>query len=404
MERHDHKAFREGTHRTISPSETVARVRPLMGRMGITRIATVTGLDRIGLPVVLACRPNSRSLAVSQGKGLDLDAANASALMEAVEGFHAERIRLPLRLGSYSDLAGDLRLADVEGLPRPRHSGFHLNVQVPWIEGHDLLTDSSIWLPYEVVHTNYTLPMVQGSGCFVASTNGLASGNSMPEAISHGICEVVERDAITLWNCLPRARRDKTRIDLDTIDDKNCSHVLEMLRKAGLKVAVWDVTTDVGIPSFYCLIVDGKRELAHSGAGAGTHPARQVALLRAMTEAVQVRTNYITGARDDLLPEEYADQGIVEKFDRAQELMAATPTHDFKEVATHEADKISLDIDWMLDRLVAVGIEQVLVVDLTRPEFEVSVARVVIPGLEGPDDHDAFVPGPRARALGGGVS
>ncbi len=63
------KGFRDGTHRLIAPAETVARVRRLMPVMGITRIANVTGLDCIGIPVVMVCRPNSRSLSVSQGKG-----------------------------------------------------------------------------------------------------------------------------------------------------------------------------------------------------------------------------------------------------------------------------------------------------------------------------------------------
>src|SRR5947209_7315915 len=86
------KGFRAGTHRVISPAETCARVRPLMPVMGITRIANITGLDSIGIPVVMVCRPNSRALAVAQGKGLDLDAAKASGLMESVESYHAERI------------------------------------------------------------------------------------------------------------------------------------------------------------------------------------------------------------------------------------------------------------------------------------------------------------------------
>jgi ribosomal protein S12 methylthiotransferase accessory factor len=94
------KAYRHGTHRTLDPARTLARVQPHLARMGITRIANVTGLDRIGVPVVMVCRPNARSLAVSQGKGLTLDAAKASGVMEALELDHAERILLPLMLGS----------------------------------------------------------------------------------------------------------------------------------------------------------------------------------------------------------------------------------------------------------------------------------------------------------------
>jgi ribosomal protein S12 methylthiotransferase accessory factor len=94
------KQYRDGTHRLVSPRETLARVRPFLPTMGITRIAVVIGLDTIGIPVVMTIRPNSRSLAVAQGKGWDLDAAKTSAVMEAVESYHAEHTQLPLRLAS----------------------------------------------------------------------------------------------------------------------------------------------------------------------------------------------------------------------------------------------------------------------------------------------------------------
>ena len=71
--------------------------------MGITRLGNITGLDRIGIPVAIAVRPNSRSVSVAQGKGLEMPQAMASALMEACETFHAEQIG-PLRVAAYRAL------------------------------------------------------------------------------------------------------------------------------------------------------------------------------------------------------------------------------------------------------------------------------------------------------------
>ena len=168
-------------------------------------------------------------------------------------------------------------------------------------------------------------------------------------------------------------------------------------------MAVWDTTTDVGIASFYCLITDRRQENAHSGAGAGAHPARAIALLRALTEAIQVRTTYITGSRDDLRPDEFTAPALEQKLRRARGLMAGpAAARDFRHVRSHEAATCADDLDWMLDRLRAVGIAEVVTLDLTGPEVGVPVVRVVIPGLEGPDDHDAYVPGPRARRFVGG--
>src|SRR5712692_4390836 len=114
------KHFHSGTHRIIAPEETLRRVQPLLPVMGITRIANVTGLDCIGIPVVMVCRPNSRSIAVSQGKGTTLVAAKASGVMESIEFYHAERIQQPLMLGSYAELRYAYRLVDVARLPRLR--------------------------------------------------------------------------------------------------------------------------------------------------------------------------------------------------------------------------------------------------------------------------------------------
>src|SRR5262249_7257846 len=110
------KNYFAGTHRTCEPAATVARIRPHLATMGITRVGDVTGLDPWGIRVVRVTRPNSRPLSVAQGKGIDVTGATASGLMEAIESFHAERISLPLRLASYQEIRRQ-PVACVEKLP-----------------------------------------------------------------------------------------------------------------------------------------------------------------------------------------------------------------------------------------------------------------------------------------------
>ena len=393
------KTFTDGTHRTISPAQTVQNAHPHLTAMGITRVANVTGLDRIGIPVVNAIRPNSRSLSVSQGKGLSLMAAKASAIMEAIEGFHGEEIDLPLLEGTFAQLTTHHRLIDTRGLAYLRGTRFDPHRSIHWAKGQDLLSGDAVWLPSELAHTDYTLPRLPNAGCFVASTNGLASGNHPVEAITHGICEVIERDAHTLWDHQPFDRKAATLVELDSVTDKDCRFVIEALQSAGMSVGVWNMTSDTGIATFYCLITDAQIKGGHSGGGAGTHLSRDVALLRALTEAVQVRTNYITGARDDLRHDEYEAAGVEEKTRYAQALMAAQPAQavQFGEVPSQTFDTLEEDLDWLLSRLVSVGITEVISVDLTKPEFNIPVHRIVIPGLEGPHDHDDYCPGDRAQ-------
>jgi ribosomal protein S12 methylthiotransferase accessory factor len=377
------KGYTLGTHRLIAPSETLVHLRPLLPEMGITRIANVTGLDRIGLPVVMACRPNSRSVAVSQGKGFDLAAATASALMEAIETYHAERMDLPLKLASLTDLKGSHRPIDVNGLPRATAGRFHDHRPILWIQGHELLNDCTVWLPFESVHADYTLPQPAGSGCFLATTNGLASGNHMLEAICHGICEVIERDATERWYRLDKRTRDGTRLDPDSVDDGACREVLHRLQEASFTVAVWDTQSRIRVPSFYCLIRDEQRRHTHPGAGSGCHPSRSIALLRALLEAVQVRTTYIAGARDDLRRDEYLPATVERKLLNVQALIDGhAARRNFASTGGNEHATFAGDIHNLLVELVAKGLREVVVVDLTREPFGLPVVRVVIPGLE----------------------
>ena len=390
------KTFQHGTHRSVDPKTTIDRIGPFMAKMGITRIADVTGLDRIGIPVVMVCRPNSRSIAVCQGKGADKDAAIASGLMEAVEIHHAEHAALPLKLASFAEISGDWPVIDIARLPQVRNGRYHDDLEMLWVEGFDLVGGQRLWLPFEMVRADYTVPSPPGSGCFDASTNGLASGNHLLEAISHGICEVIERDAISLWNRLEASARDPMRLDPDTIDDSACRQIWQQIAAAGFDVAVWDITSDIGVPVYYCVMTDTVRHHGHIGVGSGCHPARNIALSRALTEAVQVRTTYISGARDDLMAEEYGGPLLARRQAWARRLSGAAAVRTFASRPDYLAATFNEDIAWLLRQATRAGIAQVVAVNLTQAGFKIPVVRVVIPGLEGPDDHDGYVPGERA--------
>ncbi len=396
------KVLRQGTHRSQTVEHTLKRVMRLAPVMGITRVANVTGLDSVGIPVVMVSRPNSRSVAVSQGKGFDLASARASGLMEAAELYHAETITLPLRLATYEEVRYQYNLAEIDELPRDSDSRFHPNLRLLWCEGRDLLNEENLFVPYEMVHTNYTTPLPDGHGCFTATSNGLASGNDAIEAISHGICEVVERDAATLWKLRTEEDLNENRLDLDSVNDPICQQLLGKLERAGLSVAVWDITSDIRIAAFACLIVprdDSTMWHESVSMGYGCHPARQVALARALTEAAQARLTVISGLRDDFRRDCYErllDPNIVRAIQ--QRISASTPTGRFSDVPNRDGDTIEDDVEWQLKCIRKVGIRRLVVVDLTKPEFALPVVRIVVPGLE-PNIGSDYVPGQRGRAV-----
>jgi YcaO-like protein with predicted kinase domain len=367
--------------------------------MGITRLGNITGLDRIGIPVAIAVRPNSRSVSVSQGKGLELPQAMASALMEACEGFHAEEIG-PCRQVAYRELARSENVVDPATLcagGRP----FDAGAAIAWVEGYDLLRHEPCWVPAEIVHTDYTVQ--QPDGYFLAGSNGLASGNHPIEAINAALYELVERDAVALWIARPFRRRTGCLLDLASVDEPDCRALLAKYAAAETAVRVWNVTTDIGIAAFLCEIRDlsaGDPRRLRRFHGSGCHADRAIALSRALTEAAQTRLTYISGIRDDLAPAEYQEAPGAEIGDALLDALARETAPDpFAVVPSFAADDLAEDLRWALGRLAAVGLGRAVAVDLTRAEFAIPVVRLVIPGLEWDPHHPNYRPGRRAREI-----
>lgn len=391
-----------------APEETLAHASMLARALGITRVANVTGLDCIGVPVAMAYRPNARSLAVSPGKGLDLVAAKTSAIMEAIEGWHAERILSPLVLASANELRFDRALIDLDKLPRRAGGELNENVRMLWIEGEDILGGGAIWVPFELVHMSFSLPLPTSSGALLSSSNGLASGNHPLEAVSHGICEVVERDASTLWRALDEAARQERKIDLAHVEDTSCRWVLDRFDVAGCAYAAWEITSDIGIPAYRAALVDRTPSVGRSflpGIGSGCHPSREVALLRALTEAAQTRLTLISGARDDMGIEHYTRSKDPAAHARLLRDMAEPGRRDLRTCTTFVGATLNDDVAWELAQLRASGTEQVAIIDLSKPALGIPVVRVVVPGLEGIPEATGYVPGRRYRAaIAGGAT
>jgi YcaO-like protein with predicted kinase domain len=392
-----------GGTRIQEAQETIARMRPHLAELGITRIANVTGLDTVGIPTVMVVRPNGRSLSVSQGKGASLDAAKASGLMEAVEQYHAEHVALPIRYASRSDLTSCGAVVDVERLPRRRT--LPAQERILWVEGECLGEGSPIWVPYELVHLDFTLPLPPGSGYFLAGSNGLASGNHPLEAVVHGIYEVIERDATTLFYLEPPPRAWRRRVDPASVSDPTCVELLARFREAAVLVAIWDTTSDVGVPCYLVEIIDetpNPFRPAGLARGAGCHLDPAIALARALCEAAQSRLTRIAGTRDDIDRDETTRVQSLAHMEATRQALAQ-PTSALRAFPAVEGSQrhgrsLERDTRELMARLRAVGCDTVAVVDLSR-DYPIHVVRVLIPGMEALIEVPGYTPGPRARAV-----
>ncbi|VVB96092.1 YcaO cyclodehydratase, ATP-ad Mg2+-binding [uncultured archaeon] len=379
--------YLEGMQRVFKPETTLATTTKLLPRIGVTRIANITDLDRVGIPVFSAIRPSAAAGAISiySGKGANETNARISAIMESFERCLAEQPEVSINLSgiplntqrasdtyeslseSYPTLYPDTLL-----LPRP-FSGF---TTLEWVMGFDLMNDIEVFVPANAVFHPYD-PQ-GGNKIFRSNTNGLASGNTIEEAVLHGLLEVIERDALSIAEFTHNPGRE---IVLSESDGLN--YILKKkLEDAGIKVKLWLLDSDVDIPTVVAALDDTVlRDPALLVMGAGSHLKPEIAVTRALTEAAQSRVVQIHGAREDTDRERvvrtfgydhmkkmngywYEDLGTV-RMDEMQDSSSDTPAANIKTV---------------LERLEG-SADGAIIVDLSRG-VEIPVVRAIIPMFE----------------------
>jgi len=390
----------DGSWRSRTAAETFALLRPHWQTFGITRVANITGLDVVGIPTALAVRPNARSLSASQGKGLTLEQAKVSALMEAVELFHAEQAALHVTWGSIGGVRKSSPLA-LDGLPRMVAS-LDDGWECGWVSGRDLFSGVTLPVPFELVHMDLTLPPPPGSGVFQLGSNGLGSGNDLGEATVQALYELIERDARTLFFLRSSEERQMRRVRLESVAVADCQSLIEQFLAAGLLVAIWDVTSDIALPTFLVAVLEGADDAFYSvglAYGSACHVDPGVALVRALTEAAQTRLTRISGVRDDMPPEQFDALRVPPTVKRDRDrIVSERSLLDMAAPGGFSPSSREGELEFLLGALCAVGLEQAVLVDLSRRELPISVARCVVPGLEGIIESPAYAPGLRARA------
>jgi ribosomal protein S12 methylthiotransferase accessory factor len=314
--------------------------------------------------------------------------AKVSAAMEAIETYHAENDCLKVISASYHTFRKEADVIDPKRLNLHPQTVYHDQMTISWVEGYDLIQEKKVFVPYDLVHLKFLkghTPMP----IFTQGSNGLASGNHILEAISHAICEVVERDATALWELSRfKPEEDETIIDLDTIESEACQKLIDMIHRAGLIVYMTNQTSNVGIPSFGCVITEGRpagMKFRHgSSGGFGCHLSKEIALLRAVTEAAQSRLTHISGARDDMYRIVYqVQQQSSSNFKHWKEVTEnSRATLDFRTLPSLETNSLEEDVAVQLELLKKVGLNQAIMIDLTDPNIGIPVVKVIIPGAE----------------------
>jgi ribosomal protein S12 methylthiotransferase accessory factor len=402
-------------HRGRTPQDTLAAVTPLMGRLGITRLSDITGLDRLGIPVWSAVVPKSPDiLTVYNGKGATHVGAKVGAIMEAFERQSSFKSRGPFIRGSYAALSRERRVMNPEAMVLPLREGYTPDKELTWSIGHELSDGEEILVPFDLAWlVNH--PEVRAYA--IVTSNGLSAGNTYEEAVCQGLLEIIERDAWTiaevLSHWLPGARFEAARAraglpriewnDGQPFDDDeryleldpktfegDLRRVYDALVDAGIETKLVDATSDTRIPVMLASLVEEVNpDLPRSHMGAGAHPDPTIAALRALTEATQSRAVDVQGVREDLsdstqnVPAYLTHTQRSKAINRRNWLIRGSQKKKaFQDVTRIRNEDTLDDIRLMLDCLRQVGLETAIEIDLTDPELGVPVTRVIVPGAE----------------------
>jgi oxazoline/thiazoline synthase len=395
-----------GGYRTVSSRATVARFRkhvsPLTG--------VVTRLERIEADLPMntnyyaahnfsAPAQNVNELRAgltggSFGKGSTAEQGEASALMEAIERysgiFQGDEIRVTRRFTDFAPgeaiLPNDVLLfSDAQSQPHTHDTpaddqhdqqtapdSFDPSAKIEWSPVWSLRDQRFKYLPTSLLYFFYS-----GPAAFQADSNGCAAGNTVEEAIVQGFLELVERDSYAIWwyNRLQRAE-----VDIGQFDDSYVRDLQSQFAETGRRLWVLDVTSDLGVPTYVAILHWMQNGQENIEFGSGAHFDSRIALLRALTELNQFLSVGLMGGGSGEKPSLDGVNPL-----RLQDHPFLTPTGNPADQPGPAATVGFLhntrgQVDACVDIARRAGLD-FLVLNQTRPDIEVPVVRVIVPGL-----------------------
>ena len=374
------KAYILETHRHRPPDSTLHFVEGMKELLGMRDFQEATRIDRTGIPVFTCYRMRpDNSKTFHTGKGASKIQAQVSLTVESIERYSSEyrdEYREKLLRGSFSALREKFNVLDPRDLVLSPHSEYTPESPIYWIWGYDIARDEEILVPAcEVFHPCHL------DEIFVLNThtNGLASGNTMEEAVFHAMTEVIERDA---WSIAKYNRLDGDALYIEDVPEyRFLLEIAEKFEQAEIHVVAKDITSDIGVPTIAAFSKDLIHEDMMAIDGFGSHLDPKVAMARALMELAATRALFImqhghAGLRETSLA--YLD-GHLEVEDPR---FYASREKGLAEMEVGYSQDILQDIHAVLGKLRMSGLDRTIVVDLSRKDTGIPTVRVIIPGTE----------------------
>lgn len=402
------------SHRSLTPAETYARcehhVSPICGLVRsvaplhgagdeIVKLALAThnfALDSSS-PALLKHSLESQSC----GKGITEAQARTGALIEALERYSGKfqgnepRIRASFRsLGAEAIHPNAVMLYSERQYARRDTwnalgspfmfvpAPFDESAEIEWTPVWSFGQAGFRYLPTALLYYGY--PALPGSASCWADSNGSAAGNSLEEAIVHGFLEIAERDAVAMW-WYNRLRMPS--VDLDSFADAYVDRCRDHYAKIGRELWVLDVSNDFGIPVFVAISRRYDRTPEEIIMGFGAHLDAHAALIGALTEMNQFLPA-VSAPLDSSGHRLYAyrDAQAISWWRTARVAdqsyllpQAGAPVRRAEHYPTQASRDHLWDVTTCITRAQGLGLDTMLL-DQSRPDIEVNVAKVIVPG------------------------
>ncbi len=372
-------AYKTSTYdqdKVVSPEETVGRFRARLKAAGLDILDHTERIDngRLDIPVYFSvCGRDAHEVIGNKkqmGKGASPAQAEASAVMELAERFSFFsfcRDASRFVVDTYANLAREA--LPFEAIARSVHdtsedldAARRIFEAIPmrWTRAWNLTAGREVMVPFDWFYA-------------INEFNGPSAGNCREEALSQGICEIVERHVSSLVS------RGKLRLPVIRPASAQDAMVRDMLAKYtrnGIRLHVHDFTLDTGIPTVGVLAYDPTTFPASSELvwTAGTTPSPEKALSRALSEVAQLAGDFNANAN-------YVASGLP-KFTRLEQaafLMHPEPSIDISALPDLSHDNIRVEVENLVAALARRNFE-VLVIDTTHPRLAIPAFYTIVPG------------------------
>ncbi|QTA81982.1 YcaO-like domain-containing protein [Desulfonema limicola] len=360
----------------ISPGETVRRFKDKLKNIDMDILEETVRIDngRLDIPVYFSnCGSDAQAVIGNKkqmGKGGTPQQAEASAVMELAERFsffsfyqnpdnfiqdqykniRNQAIDFDQIIQSVHDTSQDTDQA----------AKIFENLDLRWAQGYNLTKNKEVLIPFDWFFT-------------INQFNGACAGNCNEEALSQGICEVVERHVSSL---VSQNNLDVPLIDPESVTDPLCLEMLEKYKKAGIKLWISDFTLNTGIPTIGVLAYDPstfphKSEIVWT---AGTTPNPQKALSRALSETAQLGGDFNSGSN-------YVASGLPKFSDikQAEFITSAGRKNPITSLPDLSDNNIKTEVQNLISILAQKNMD-VFAVNTTHPVLEIPCFYIIIPG------------------------